>query len=389
MEEDLDAADYIFAISLKGWTNCKLGMEWLKHFDHITKPPINALSPYRLLIIPGHNSHIILEFVKYCDEVNIKPDCLSPHSTHWLQPLDVGLFSALQKAYGKAVDRSAQFAFVSIWRGNFLALLVEARGETYTEANIAAQWRGAGLSPFHAWYVLDNIPHGYVSDPSSPPPTTIIATPKNSSDLLRQTRQAQLMLKGESSVDKAELLDVIERLERHGIAADTDRDLERVTFSKWQESVKLAAPKDKRHIGKGYDEVIDGRTVARLYKERAEADLKKAQAAEKRKAKQEAGQAAPGPSTKAKKVTIQSPVVIAESDSELEGWDTDSSSSSSAASTLSVIPVSTPFLPLRRGITPRTPPSPLTGPSRRSFIVIPSTPSTPHSRVTRSRSKCI
>jgi len=40
-------------------------------------------------------------------------------------------------------------------------------------------------------------------------------------------------------VDKAELLDVIEPLERFGIAADKDRDLERVPFSKWQETLKL------------------------------------------------------------------------------------------------------------------------------------------------------
>lgn len=75
------------------------------------------------------------------------------------------------------------------------------------------------------------------------------------------------MLKGDAPVDKEELLEMIERLECFGIAADKDRDLERVTFSKWQETAKLAAPKDKRHIGKGYGEVIDGKTLAKLYKE--------------------------------------------------------------------------------------------------------------------------
>ncbi|KAF8417587.1 hypothetical protein EV426DRAFT_699682 [Tirmania nivea] len=197
------------------------------------------------------------------------------------------------------------------------------------------------------------MPHRHVSDPSSPPHATVTATPKNSSDLLCQTRQAKLMLKGKAP-----------------------------------ETVKLAAPKDKRHIGKGYGEIIDGKTLARLYQKGAAADLKRAQAAEKRKTKEAAGQAPPSHSTKTKNVTIQSSVIIEVSDNELEAWDTDSSSSSTA-STLSVITVSTPLHPSRRGITPRTLPSPLTGPSRRSLIHIPSTPSTPHSRVTRSRSKCI
>lgn len=165
------------------------------------------------------------------------------------------------------------------------------------------------------------------------------------------------MLKGDAPVDKEELLEMIERLECFGIAADKDRDLERVTFSKWQETAKLAAPKDKRHIGKGYGEVIDGKTLARLYKERDAADLKRAQAAEKRQAKQAAAQLAVGRSTKGKRVSIQLPVVIEVPDDELDGLNSDSSSSSSSDSTLSVITVSTPLPLLRRGVNPRTPPS--------------------------------
>jgi len=107
------------------------------------------------------------------------------------------------------------------------------------------------------------------------------------------------------------------------------------------------------------------------------ATLKKSQAAEEKKVRQAAGQPDPSRSTKAKKVTIQSPLVIGESDNELEAWDADSRSSSASASALCIITISTPTLPLRRGFTPRTPPSPLTAPSRRIFIHIPSTPSTP------------
>ena len=188
LDEDSEAGDYVFAISPKGWINRKLGMEWLKHFDRVTKPRITMTSPYCLLIIDGHDSHVTLEFVKYCDEADIKPYCLPPHSTHLLQPLDVGLFSPLQKAYGKVVDRATRFSFFTIWKGNFLPLLVQARQAAYTEANILAEWQGAGLIPFNARHVLAKLPHRHVSESSSHPPTTTIATPKNLSDLLRHTR---------------------------------------------------------------------------------------------------------------------------------------------------------------------------------------------------------
>lgn len=202
LDEDSEAGNYLFATSPKVWTNRKLGMEWLKHFNQITKLQVTAISPYRLLIIDGHDSHITLEFVKYCDEANIKPYCLPPHSTHLLQPLDVGLFFPLQKAYGKAVDRTTRFSFFTIWKGNFLPLLVEARQATYTKENIAAGWRGAGLIPFNARYILGKLPHGHILESSSPPPSTTIATPKNSSDLLRHTRRAKLILKGDAPVDR-------------------------------------------------------------------------------------------------------------------------------------------------------------------------------------------
>ena len=79
-------------------------LEWLKHFDTITKQRLDIPEQYRLLILDGCEIHIQIEFVKYCLAARIVPYCLPPHSTHLLQPLDVGLFSPLQKYYGKQVD---------------------------------------------------------------------------------------------------------------------------------------------------------------------------------------------------------------------------------------------------------------------------------------------
>jgi len=99
---------------------------WLNYSGEVTRPG-GTTSPFCLLIIDSQDLHITLEFVKYIDEVGIKPYCLPPHSTHLLQTLDVGLLSPLQKAYGKAMDRISRFSFFSTWKWNSLPLLVEAR----------------------------------------------------------------------------------------------------------------------------------------------------------------------------------------------------------------------------------------------------------------------
>lgn len=59
---------------------------------------------YRLLLVDGHSSHVSLDFLDYADRNRIIVLVLSPHATHRLQPLGVGLFSPLSKAYSLEVS---------------------------------------------------------------------------------------------------------------------------------------------------------------------------------------------------------------------------------------------------------------------------------------------
>ena len=81
-----------------------LGMEWIKHFHEVTKEIVTT-GEWRLLIVDGHGSHVTVEFVEFCLRVNIVTYSLPAHSTHLLQPLDIGLFSPLQKAYAGGSSR--------------------------------------------------------------------------------------------------------------------------------------------------------------------------------------------------------------------------------------------------------------------------------------------
>ncbi|RPA89855.1 hypothetical protein L873DRAFT_1720237, partial [Choiromyces venosus 120613-1] len=57
-----------------------------------------------LFIIDGHSSHITHAFVKFYIEHNIILLYLPSYCTHFLQPLDVGLFSPYDYFYGLAID---------------------------------------------------------------------------------------------------------------------------------------------------------------------------------------------------------------------------------------------------------------------------------------------
>jgi putative NADPH-quinone reductase len=90
--------DWIISVSANGWTTNEHGVAWLKHFDVYTKS--RTLRTYRLLIIDGHESHNSVNFRGYCRENKVITLQMPPHSPHLLQPLDVGCFSPLKRAYG-------------------------------------------------------------------------------------------------------------------------------------------------------------------------------------------------------------------------------------------------------------------------------------------------
>jgi hypothetical protein len=61
--------DWVIAVSDNGWTNNKLGVEWLKHFNAYTKT--RTIGARHLLILDGHESHNSLEFQELCKEIYI------------------------------------------------------------------------------------------------------------------------------------------------------------------------------------------------------------------------------------------------------------------------------------------------------------------------------
>ena len=90
------------ALSDKGWTDNKLGYKQLERcFKPQTRP--NNPDEQRLLIIDGYASHVTTKAIRFCLSKNIILLCLPAHSTHILQPLNVGIFAALAALYQKGV----------------------------------------------------------------------------------------------------------------------------------------------------------------------------------------------------------------------------------------------------------------------------------------------
>ena len=105
------------AISENGWTNDKLGLEWIQHFYENTK---HYKGKWRLLIFDGHSSHSTSEFRDFCLQNCILTLCMPAYTSHILQPLDVSYFGPLKKAYGSQIENKIRLSINHITKEEFL-----------------------------------------------------------------------------------------------------------------------------------------------------------------------------------------------------------------------------------------------------------------------------
>ena len=98
--EDI-SKDWAIGVSENGWIINALGIEWLEHFDKHTKD--RSIGTRQMLILDGYESYNLLEFLDLYKEKGIITLCMLAHALYLLQPLDVGCFSPLKKAYGNEV----------------------------------------------------------------------------------------------------------------------------------------------------------------------------------------------------------------------------------------------------------------------------------------------
>lgn len=150
--EDFDSSseEAYFAVSKKGWTNEELGMSWLsKIFNACTKE--KAGNSKRLLLVDGHSSHVNLRFINYCDRNGIILAVLPPHSTHRLQPLDVGIFAPLANAYSYEIDTLIQSTsgYSRITKRLFWRLFRTAWHSALTFQNIRSAFASPGVYPIN------------------------------------------------------------------------------------------------------------------------------------------------------------------------------------------------------------------------------------------------
>ena len=149
--------DMKIGVSSTGYANDVRCLDWIKHFEKTTRG--FRRGQYVLLLLDGFGSHHAIEFLKFCSEHDIIPLDFPPHSTHFLQPLDVGFFQPLKHYYSKATVYEHANRQHQITKQAFLRSLHKAREKAYSEHNIKSAFKKAGIVPLNSQAITEGFDH--------------------------------------------------------------------------------------------------------------------------------------------------------------------------------------------------------------------------------------
>jgi hypothetical protein len=122
-------------------------LEW---FKKSFVPQVRSIHPANepiLLIYDGHGSHETLELLRHAKANNIILLSLPPHTTHRLQPLDVGVFGPFSRAWTARCDDIIEQEGREMPRERFVQEYMDVRNQSFKPTTILAAWRKSGATP--------------------------------------------------------------------------------------------------------------------------------------------------------------------------------------------------------------------------------------------------
>ena len=138
--------------------------------------------PGVILFFDGHYSHVNLDVIRVAQENNITLVTLPPNTTHALQPLDVGVFAPMKKAWQKLMtEHKRKTQGRSIDKTMFPSMIRKLTEGSLKKSHLQSAFKGAGLYPY---------PRAAAIPPSKLAPADAVKTPSRSLSKSSKTPQS-------------------------------------------------------------------------------------------------------------------------------------------------------------------------------------------------------
>lgn len=133
-----------------------------------------------LLILDGHASHMSITLIELARTNGVHILCIPSHTSHVLQPLDVGVFKSFKTNFSKACSGYlAKHPGRVITTDIIVSLIATAWPNSLTPINVMAGFRKSGAFPLNPGAIDDNQSSPSDAVCSKPPLTLVKAVPES------------------------------------------------------------------------------------------------------------------------------------------------------------------------------------------------------------------
>ena len=132
-------------MSDSGWSNSEVFRDYLQM--HFMKFVPSHSDQKILLILDGHKSHVSVGLVEWANTQGIILYILPAHTSHLLQPMDVGCYGPLQRIYNSLCHKFMRETSGTITRYNICELACTAYTRALSAENLQAAFSRTGIFP--------------------------------------------------------------------------------------------------------------------------------------------------------------------------------------------------------------------------------------------------
>jgi hypothetical protein len=272
------------AVSLSGYSNDALAIDWLYHFQQHTY--IRACGGPRLLLFDGHGSHLTWELLDLCERWDIIPFIFPAHTTHIIQPLDGSPFRALKDAFRAKNNSIAQWGGDPSDIGIFFREITGIRQQAFTSRTIRKAFADRGIFPFNPSLVINRLDaarsptpelHWPTGDTPPPQSSSLPSSPPESAAKARRT-QGKISRLADREAFKPATRRQVDRLSRQVVAMAEQIGLLSSTIEHQLPRIPSKVRKSRKQVGKfGALTTKDAnRSIAAKQQKEHEASVRKA-----------------------------------------------------------------------------------------------------------------
>lgn len=138
-------ANATYSTSKSGWMEGDQFSEW---FNKTFIPHCNKLAGSKILFLGGHASHLTIELVEKAKANNIILFKLPAHTSHLIQPLDVGVFKTTKLKWKEILNAHIKTTgFRDISNDVFTKLMVKVTEKGMLPENARSGFNASGIFP--------------------------------------------------------------------------------------------------------------------------------------------------------------------------------------------------------------------------------------------------